>query len=501
MKKRIFLAVFTAALLAAGCHKLMDTDPTTFYTQDSFWKNGAQAQEGLTGCYQVLLSFYDGATPFLFETMSPNAYNYNNTSSANTFALGTQTATTTGINSSYWTWAYRGIGRCNTVLDKVPGIEMDETLKNRIIAEAKFLRAFFYDKINVLFGGVPLILETPDIHAHAHTPRSSSEEVLSQILRDLDEAAPVLPASYPANEAGRATKGAALALKARILLQNHRYEEVISAIETLEGLGRYSLYPNYQGLFKKENEGNAEVIFDIRFKGPEIVNGYDIIMAQYNTQAPLQGLVDAYRMTDGKTTSESELYNPEQPYENRDPRFKQTILYLGAPWRNRTATAVDLHQTGYTFRKFTKYNEATAGTIPAAQSDVSYIEIRYADVLLMYAEAINELRGPTTEVYTAANAVRQRPTVNMPPLPAGLDKAGMQQAIRLERRIELAGEGSYFYDIRRWKTIEQEMNASIRDYAGRVIETRSFNPARDYFWPVPFDEIDLNPELEQNPNY
>ena len=132
---------------------------------------------------------------------------------------------------------------------------------------------------------------------------------------------------------------------------------------------------------------------------------------------------------------------------------------------------------------------------------MSYIEIRYADVLLMYAEAINELRGPTTEVYTAVNAVRQRPTVNMPPLPAGLDKAGMQQAIRLERRIELAGEGSYFYDIRRWKTIEQEMNASIRDYAGRVIETRSFNPARDYFWPVPFDEIDLNPELEQNPNY
>lgn len=501
MKQRIYLALFSTTLFAAGCHKLMDTKPTTFYTQESFWKTRAQAQEGLTGCYQVLISFYTGATPFLFETMSPNAFNYTNASSANSFAMGTQTATTTGINSNYWAWAYRGIGRCNTLLDRVPAIEMDEGVKARMIAEAKFLRAFFYNKINTMFSGVPLILETPNLPAHAKLPRNSFTEVLNQILKDLDEAIAVLPSSYPAAEGGRATKGAALALKARILLQNNRYQEVVSTIDALKALNRYSLFANYQGIFKKENEGNAEVIFDIRFKGPELVNEYDIIMAQYSTQAPLQGLVDAYRMTDGKTTSESSLYDPAKPYENRDPRFKQTILYLGARWRNRTATAVDLHQTGYTFRKFTKYNETTVGTIPGAESDVSYIEIRYADVLLMYAEAINELLGPTNDVYAAVNAVRQRPTVAMPALPVGLDKEAMRQAIRLERRIELAGEGSYFYDIRRWKTIDQEMNASIKNYAGKVLGTRSFNPERDYLWPVPYTEIDLNPALEQNPNY
>lgn len=119
----------------------------------------------------------------------------------------------------------------------------------------------------------------------------------------------------------------------------------------------------------------------------------------------------------------------------------------------------------------------------------------------MYAEAINELLGANSDVYTAVNAVRQRPTVNMPPLPAGLNKEEMREAIRLERRIELAGEGIYFFDIRRWKTIEQEMNAPIRDHAGNVIVTRHFDPARDYFWPVPYTEIDLNPALTQNPNY
>src|SRR5690606_1134130 len=168
-------------------------------------------------------------------------------------------------------------------------------------------------------------------------PRSTYQQIREQVLHDLDEAATSLPTSYPKAEDGRATKGAAWALKARVLLQDHDYQDVVSTIRQILDLDRYDLYPNYNGLFRKVNEGNQEIVFDIRFKAPELINTYDIIMAQYSTQAPVQGLVDAYQMTDGLSIDESPRYDPQKPYENRDPRFKQSIVFIGAPWRNRTA--------------------------------------------------------------------------------------------------------------------------------------------------------------------
>lgn len=499
--KKLFYILIPALLSITACKNGLDTEPTNFYTQDTYWSTSKQALEGLTGCYQVLAStdFYGGSTPHRWEAMTPNAYNYSNGHASNDFARGIQTGTTLGMNNNLWNGGYKGIGRCNTVIDKVSAMDIDAVLKSRIIGEAKFLRAFFYDKMNVVFGGVPLILSTPDINSHSSLPRNTYEEVLNQILKDLSDAEAALPVSYPASDAGRATKGAALALTARVQLQDKKYPAVVTTIDKLFALNKYSLYSNYNGLFRKANSGNSEIIFDVRFKAPESTHEYDLVMAQYSTQAPLKSLIDVYQMTDGKSIQESTLYNPADPYKNRDPRFAQTILYLGAPWRNRTATSADLHQTGFSFRKFTEYNATTAGTI--TNSDLNYIVIRYADVLLMYAEAANEVNGPTAAVYNRVNEVRKRPTVNMPELPAGLSKEEMRQAIRLERRIEMAGEMSYFYDIRRWGTIETEMVGPIKDHAGNTIQTRSFDPQRDYLWPIPYTEIDLNPALKQNPKY
>lgn len=501
MNKSYYLVIVLLAILLPSCHHLLETEPTDFYSQETFWQTSQHAIEGLTASYQALThdELYNAQTPFMFEAMSPNAFNYDNQRLANDFARGVHSATSLGMNAAMWRGCYRGIGRCNMVLDNVPGITMDEDLKSRILGEAKFLRAFYYHRLNELFNGVPLILSQPNAQEQANLPRNSHAEVLAQILKDLDEAASVLPVSYPASDGGRATKGAALALKARVLLQQQNHAEVVATAEEIFALNQYALFPDYNGLFRKANQGNSEIIFDIRFKAPEVTNIYDIIMAQYSTQAPLQDLVDAYQMVDGQSIEDSELYNPDQPYASRDPRFSQSIVYIGAPWRNRTATTVDLHQTGYTFRKFTEYNETTLGTL--VNSDVNYVEIRYADVLLMYAEALNELEGPVAGVYNAINEIRSRPSVEMPPLPPGLSQEEMRTAIRLERRIELAGEGSYFFDIRRWGTIEQEMVGTIYNYQGNIIQTRNFNPERDYYWPIPYTEIDLNPNLEQNPNY
>lgn len=500
MVKR-FILIISLLVGVAACD-LLDTNPTDFYTTDTFWKTPQHALDALTGCYQVLTTnafFGSGGTGHKWEVMTPNAYMYNDELSTNTFAMGHASGTTLGMNDRIWSGSYSGIGRCNTVIDRINEIQMDEELRARIIGEARFLRAFYYNELNQMFHGVPLILSSPDPETQSDMPRNTYEEVQQQIIEDLDYAASVLPDSYPPSDGGRATKGAALALKARVLLQDHQYDQVVSVIEQIFALNQYELFPDYNGIFRKANEGNSEIIFDVRFKAPDVINDYDIVMAQYSTQAPLLDLVNAYQMIDGKSIQESDLYDPANPYENRDPRFKQSILYLGAPWRNRTANNIDLHQTGFSFRKFTEYNETTVGTIP--QSDVNYIVIRYADVLLMYAEALNELSGPTQEVYDAVNQVRTRPTVDMPPLPAGLSQEEMREAIRLERRIELAGERSYYFDIRRWGIAEEVMTGPVHDYTGRVLAVRQFNPDKDYLWPIPYTEIELNPNLTQNPGY
>lgn len=503
--KHILRTTLIGSLLLA-CADMLETTPGDFYIDDAFWQTSQQALDALTGCYRVLneTGMYGEYTINMFECMTPNAYHKDNYYNTRDFATGAHGGTTLGMNQATWRSCYRGIGRCNNVIAKVPSIAMDEKLKSRIIGEAKFLRAFFYWKMNAVFHGVPLILTTPNLETDADLPRSTYEEVRDQIVSDLDEALPALETKYAGADDGRATKGAALALKAKVLLQDLDYAGTRKACEDLFALGRYALFPHYNGLFRQANTGNASVIFDVRWKYPFTVCNYDLYHGQYNIQAPVQELVDAYQMTDGKPIGESPLYDPADPFANRDPRLTQTIAWVGKPWRNRTATAADFHQTGYTFIKYTEYTATSPSMI--TDSDIPYVILRYADVLLMYAEAVNEQEGPTEQVYNAVNQVRGRVSVEMPPLPAGLTQEAMREAIRLERRIEMAGEDDYFYAIRRWKTVETLMNgtvhtSSIPPYSGTVIETRTFDPDRDYLWPIPYTEIDLNPNLTQNPGY
>lgn len=501
----IILAIVFLTLLVS-CNDLLDTTPNDFYIEESFWNTPDQALNALSGCYRALNEgdMYGGYVMDMFECMTPNAFHKDNHHNTHDFAIGEHSGTTVGINLTIWRGCYRGIGRCNNVIDRVADIDMDEQLKARITGEAKFLRAFFYWKLNSVFHGVPLVLTSPNIEEHASLPRNSYEEVRDQIIKDLDEAKPVLETKYSQSNDGRATKGAALALKARVMLQDYNYSGVVAAIEELFSLNRYELYPNYNGLFREENMGNSEIIFDVRWDHPYLSVNYDLFHGQYNVQAPVQELIDAYQMIDGLSIHESPLYDKSNPLENRDPRLKQTILWVGKPWRNRTATAADCHQTGYSFVKYTEYNATTTGTL--TDSETPYVLIRYADMLLSYAEAMNELNGPNEAVYNAVNKVRSRESVSMPNLPKGLTKEQMREAIRLERRIEMAGEEDYFYAIRRWKTAEVVMNGSVHTssidpYTGSVIETRKFDPQRDYLWPIPYTEIDLNPNLKQNPNY
>ncbi len=509
------------ALLMSNCNKsLLNTSPNDRYVESNFWSSQTAAEAALTGCYAVLT--YEGlfggeATPLWEETASPNAYNYSNSIGFNFIAEGKQMPSSSGIIQTRWHDCYSGIGRCNTFLLNVDRVDMDEEISSRMKAEAHFLRSLYYFMLENYYGGVPLVLDAPDRETQTELPRATREEVVTQILADLDTAAAGLPAKFTGGSVGRATKGAALALKARVLLFEasplintsngvDKWQAAADAAKAVIDLSEagYGLYNDYRGLFLPENENNKEVILDVQFIYPDLGTSFDLIGKQYNTNAPLLSLATAYEMNNGKPISdESSGYDEENPYANRDPRLYATIVYPGDTFMTEKVTPARFAITGYGMKKYTIYDKgappAGMSDLKAGQSETNFIVMRYADILLSYAEAQNEAAGPDQSVYDAVNEVRER--AGMPAIATGLAQADLREAIRHERRIEFAGEGLYYNDVRRWQTANEDLNQTIFTYDHSTIETRKFDPARDYWWPIPQTEMDLNPSLVQNTGY
>lgn len=506
MKKYILSIGIALALMS--CTSILDIDPTDRFTEETFFKTKEHAEAAVNATYASLLgnSLVFSCRNFsLTETATPNAYNYQNNNGFDNIATGIQDAANSSVINNCWGQCYAGIGRANTILAKIDGIpatSLSDALKKRFIAESKFLRAVFYTQLWALYGGVPLIIDAPDFEKQANLPRNSADEVLAQIIKDLDEAAVELPTSYVVADKGRATKGAAYALKARALLWAGKWAEAAAAAKSVMDLKVYSLFPDSHGTFLFENEGNSEVIFDLQYKFPEFTNSLDIEMDDYNSVAPLADLVNDFYMANGKSiTDPASGFDPANPYLNRDPRFYATINYPGAIFKGKTVTSTTYPRTGYGQKKYCTYkdNEVPVRIKAVGESDLNYILLRYADVLLMYAEAQNEAVGPDQSVYDALKLIRLR--ANMPEFTPGLTKEQMRQEIRHERRIELAGEGMYYFDIRRWRTAEVVMNADIYNYLGVKFGTRKFNKDRDYLWPIPTVALQTNSTLIQNPGY
>lgn len=522
--------ILLLAIMFASCKDALETQPNDRYTEETFWTSEKTAMAGLTGCYQVLTSngLYGYATPLWEETATPNAYNYDNSAGFGVIALGTHTATNAltgnivlGVIGTRWLDCYRGIGRCNTFLEKVNEVPMADALKDRTKAEAKFLRGLYYSLLATYYGGVPLILDPPNLDAQGKLPRNTREEVVQQVIKDMDEAAAVLPPKYTGNDIGRATSGAALAIKARMLLfeaspLNNPSNDVAKwtaaanaakAVMDLPGTG-YGLFPNYRQLFLPANENKQETVFDVQYtiSAAGFGNSFDLINRLYNTNAPLRDLVNAYDMKDGLPPAQSPLYDASKPYDNRDPRMYQTIVYPGDTYLAAPVTNTTFKQTGYGVKKYGIYDKeavAPADLINSAgRSQTNYMVVRYADVLLMYAEAQNEvLAAPDISVRNAIELVRQRAGLVPYQVSTTLTKLQMRELIRHERRIEFACEGFYYTDIRRWKLAETVLVGPIFNALNQQIVNRSFNPLRDYWWPIAQTQRELNPNLIQNPNY
>ncbi len=538
LKYSAVAVVFLASL--SGCQDL-DLAPTDKFTEANYWTSAEKASMVLNTAYGQLTS---SGRYFSNESLSDNMYEGRGNSSEKMISSGQADASNSRF-SEEWKNSYAGIKTCNVFLenvDKVPN--MNETLRTRMKAEARFIRAWLYLQLTTWYGDVPLFEKDITLEESKSISRTPKAAILTFIYNELDEVEAVLPTNteYAEADRGRITKGAAIALKARAYLYQNDWANVVAACEKLIGNtsnGTYALFSSYEGIFKPENEYNSEVILDYQYVPSVRVweEMYDLaplsVGARINSKAPTQELVDDYIMMNGKSIKEANSgYDESNPYKNRDPRFAATIVYHGAKWVRPDGTIQTIYikpgstpsdntygnvdeyigagsnstSTGYYLRK----NYDPTSEI-GMKSGLNLILIRYADVLLMYAEAMNELGKMDEAVWNKTiRPLRERAGFTDAPSLIYPTEGNMQTIIRRERRVELAMEGLRIFDILRWKTAENVLNgyphgaqfgeASI-DNGYIRLEKRSFNPERDYLWAVPLSQKDLNPNLGQNPGY
>ncbi|CAN5906110.1 RagB/SusD family nutrient uptake outer membrane protein [soil metagenome] len=532
--KYLILGALVLTMPFAGCQsadQLLNVVSPTTVSDAIFWTQETDAALFVTGTYSVLPSWFDVMT---LDGLTDNGGVNRQFDGRYVYTDGSADPQS-GYSRGLWVQYYNGVARSNILLaniDRIPAGKIDAGRKARYIAEAKFLRGVMYLQLVSLFGDVPMpLVPVNDAEARALTNMPSAK-VYDQIIADFDASAAVLPSAYTGIDAGRATKWAAIAFKARAALYAGRFQVAADAAKLVMDGGAFALYPRYGELFSYAGENSKEVIFArIYAKTAQAIGQNNNIFGEYgpptNSAAghvvPIRSLVDAYQMIDGKSIATSPLYTPAPypnaagtMYDNRDPRLAATILYPGASWDGGTfdsrpglskkPEAINLGNenvsvTGFNIRKYIDLTDKA----DRGNGGLDMMLMRYADVLLMYAEAKVALGQADASAVAALNLVRTR--AGMPAL-AALTEAD----VRYERRVELAFEGLRLFDIRRWKIAATVMPASAVfgiDYvnaagtqitAAQPASARAF-PARAYLWPIPQSERDLNPTLAQNPGY
>ena len=515
MKIKYYIVLFLALSLS-GCEEYLDVLPQDRITSANFPENENDMNLAINGLYASLreTSVYNqGLFGFgILDGATPNAFNWGNTPIAKA-GNGQLSSGDVDIVTYRWTQAYQIISRANDVLDMLELVELPEESKTRFIGEAHFLRGLAYSLLADAYGGVPLITEKISAQEAREISRASLEDTWAQVHADYDVAIANLDSD--ATQVGRATKGAALGLKMRAYLYQSKYEEVLEMVAEIEALGKYSLFPSYEGLFFPENENNSEVLFDIQYIRGE--NSQGTFIDQYcgtgtgsftrgSRYVPTDDLVNAYETVDG-----SEI-DPADPYSNRDPRLEFTVVLPGSyildhQFPNHIYPGGAFNHPGNRLRHLStrKYRiQHMADLPPSGQSYINYIVMRYADVLLAKAEALIETGGNLEEAIALINQIRtQREDVKISPLPTGMNQAEAREALRKERRIEFALEGLYWSDIRRWKIGQDLYPVVVKDHTGGIIETKFPDGYLDFYdlLPIPVNEISLNPNISQNPGW
>lgn len=532
--KKIYFLAFLIVFI--GCeNNILDTTPVNQLSNELFWENQQDAQNALNAVY----SFIPGVEEIQWDMLSDIGHANTSYDGRLAIELG-EHGSTMGFFSGLWNGHYQGIRRANYFLENVNQVvEKDplytDELNAQFRAEVRVIRAMLYMRLAFWFGDVPLVTETltPDEAASvSHTPR---EDIIDFIYSELSSVAQNLPVERPASENGRITRGAAFALNARAMLYNNRYQQAAEAAEAVINLGVYSLNDSFEHLFGYEAQSTDEIILDRQYTQGTNSHGFFASYAPHGMNgnvgiAPTRTLVDAFKTINGLHVDDDPDHDIYNPYVDRDPRLGYTlflptfsdnvqgdILYNERVYDPRPGSRtedeidVDLYRTktGFSTKKY--INEEDLGD--PGNNGTNFILLRFADVLLMYAEAKIELNQLDDSVYDAINKIRTRPDVNMPVISEGKSQDELRSIVRNERMTELAMEGLRFWDIRRWRIAENvmvgnipgmdfipsgETEISTRTYSGTI---RVFDPNRDYLFPIPAQELVINQNLTQNPGY
>jgi len=521
MKIRVRIMALLAALAAVtGCKDEFLTEvPSDFVAPENFYRNAGDAIAAVNAAYATFITLpsplsssdYLGRN-FWMVAEYPTEVVTSRLSAANERSMvdnyHTQFTSSHPYLEGIWQAAYAGINRANSVIDRVPEVPMNETRRNQIVAEAKFLRALHYYYLAGLFGGVPLKLEETRTIDGAGMPRATAQETYAQIAKDLTEAAAVLPASWPGSDYGRATKGAALALLGKAYLQSAAtaggaadFQKALDAFRQVTG---YALDPDYASLFDGSNERSPEIIFSLQNVR---VDGYGGRITEWfspitNPQIFAAGAQNQFQ-------AERPFFDSYNPSDVRKAgtwllSFTNAGKTVTWAWTSGIQTATNYGSTGPSPRKYLDLAAPDGG---AEAPDV--LILRYADVLLSMAEAINEISGPNAEAYGFVNQVRTRAKV--PALTPGLGKAAFKDSLFLERRYELALEMHGTFDNRRnWTWAKARLEASMSQISTMnrspfTSSTTKFDarpiPDKWKLYPVPARACELNPELVQNPGW
>jgi hypothetical protein len=488
----LVVAGLAMLLLAGACKDFIAPNPTDVLAPTNFYQTSTDAVSAVNGVYEQqrwaywLNYWYITDMPTDEAIASPNFGPDGHRASNYTFDAHE------GFISGFWGDEYKSINRANAVLDHVPGITMDTTLRNRVLGEAHFMRALTYFNLVRLFGDVPLLDHEVTSLSSLGMPRTPAAQVYALIISDLQTAATTLPASYSSTDVGRATSGAARSLLAKVYLTQQNWTSAAQTAGLVMSSGRYGLLTNFKDNFRIADKlANVESIFELNYDGV-LTAGTGSVVTLFTLPAGYPG-GDAYGLIEV-------LPSMLAKYSASDKRGQGvsviTSPYKDAAGRNVTWT---LPSGAVVYKYLDDQNTQNMNTRGWAQQSNNWSVLRYADVLLMYAEAVNEGGAATSGAAEAAlNQVRQR--AGLLPV-AGLSQAAFRDSVRVERQRELLFEGHRWFDLARWGVLDATVRAKTAEVAARYPNETTAHGVPGTLLPIPQSEINLNGQLTQNPGW
>lgn len=496
-KKISVLLILSIVLSTTSCEKFLDSDLKGSRSDVQFYQTAEDAELALTGIYNMLSFAESNNRLWVFGDVASddaakggNAGDQADIGRIDDFNISADN----GNLEAVWAICYEGISRANKLLDNINDISMDDERRNQIIGESKFLRAFYYYRLGVIWGNVPVHLTTPTLQ-EMQKPATPVDQLFENVIEnDLKDAVILLPETFTGANMGRATKYAALGLLTKTYLFEKKWSEAENTAYQIVNPGLYFLNPLYRANFEFATKDNPEILFGVQHlsgQSPWLGNRLNQWFAPqaengYGFNAPTQKFVDAFEMT------QDSIF---------DPRLDYTIGRPGMPWFNDTILFdSEWSPTGYLNKKYIQPLDEVPVEIKA-DGQLNYQFIRYADVLLMLAEALNE-QGKSGEAVNYVNIVRKRARESYlfdeklpgyPNIPDDLlpdiedtGQSGVRNAIRHERRVELGFEFHRYFDVIRYGP----------EYANQAFDDKpNFNYETNKFMPIPQSELDTNFEL------